>query len=318
MPVFVRAPVSIAPVPLIPWFAGKPSHPFVPLGRRPAGARSKGQGRPTAGATREPFTAASTLAGWRRSGVGAVAALAVSLLISGASLGTALAQDAPAVRSAAVHPYADYVADASRRFGIPEAWIWAVMRVESNGDSRALSTAGAMGLMQIMPATWAGLRARYGLGADPYDVRDNITAGAAYLREMHDRYGDATAMLAAYNAGPGRYDDYRSRGRPLPAETRAYLARLASIASGGGDAQLVAAPLPDPFAWRRAALFVRVASAADVVTVAQPGGGTAAAEPAADPPSGRTVADGAPAFPPRVAAPADTLFVPRAGAGRPQ
>jgi hypothetical protein len=49
---------------------------------------------------------------------------------------------------------------------------------------------------------------------------DNIMAGAAYLREMHDRYGDATAMLAAYNAGPGRYDDYRSRGRPLPAETR--------------------------------------------------------------------------------------------------
>jgi hypothetical protein len=97
---------------------------------------------------------------------------------------------------------------------------WAVMRVESNGDSRAISTAGAMGLMQIMPATWASLRARHGLGADPYDVRDNIMAGAAYLREMHDRYGDATAMLAAYNAGPGRYDDYRSRGRPLPAETR--------------------------------------------------------------------------------------------------
>ncbi|MEW5997900.1 MAG: lytic transglycosylase [Proteobacteria bacterium SG_bin5] len=295
-----------------------PSHPFVPLGRGPAGARSGGQGRPTAGAPREPFTAASTLAGWRRSGVGAAAALAVSLLISGAPIGTALAQNAPAVRSAAVHPYAGHVADAARRFGIPEAWIWAVMRVESNGDSRAISTAGAMGLMQIMPATWASLRARHGLGADPYDVRDNIMAGAAYLREMHDRYGDATAMLAAYNAGPGRYDDYRSRGRPLPAETRAYLARLASITGGARDVQLAAAPHPDPFAWRGAALFVRVASAADAVSGAQSGGGIVVAQPTAEPPSDSRAVDNAAAVPPREAAPADTLFVPRAGAGRPQ
>ena len=46
-----------------------------------------------------------------------------------------------------------------------------------------------MGLMQIMPKTWAELRARYGLGADPFDPRDNILAGAAYIRELHDRYG---------------------------------------------------------------------------------------------------------------------------------
>jgi soluble lytic murein transglycosylase-like protein len=85
--------------------------------------------------------------------------------------------------------------------------------------------------MQIMPATWAQLRVRQGLGIDPFDARDNIMAGAAYLREMHDRYGDVTAMLAAYNAGPGRYEAYLSRGRPLPPETIAYLATLEPIAS---------------------------------------------------------------------------------------
>ena len=157
--------------------------------------------------------------------------------------------------------------------GIPERWIWAVMRVESNGDVRAVSTAGAMGLMQIMPGTWAGLRARYGLGNDPYDVRDNIMAGAAYLRAMHDRYGNATAMLAAYNAGPGRYDEYLSRGRPLPTETLAYLAKLAAITGNAGDSQLAAAPPSDPFAWRRAALFaVRPGALSTAQTGRRPNG----------------------------------------------
>lgn len=240
------------PIPIIPLFAGKPSHPFVPLGRRPAGARSEGQGRPPAGASRAPFTGASTLAGWRRSGVGSAVGLAILLL---ASLDAALAQDAPAGQTTASHPYAASVADAARRFGIPERWIWAVMRVESNGDIRAVSPAGAMGLMQLMPATWASLRIRHRLGSDPFDPADNILAGAAYLREMHDRYGDVTAMLAAYNAGPGRYDEHLSRGRPLPAETRAYIAKLASITGGSDDARLAATPPHDPFAWRRAALF---------------------------------------------------------------
>ena len=58
--------------------------------------------------------------------------------------------------------------------------------------------------MQIMPQTWAGLRSRYGVGANPFDPHDNIFAGAAYLHELHDRYG-ATGLLAGYNAGPGRY-----------------------------------------------------------------------------------------------------------------
>lgn len=239
-------------------------------------------------------------------------ALAVVLLSCSAAPIPVLAQDISATRSKPVHPYAGHVADAARRFGIPEAWIWAVMRVESRGVSRAVSPAGAMGVMQIMPATWTYLGARYGLGADSFDVRDNIMAGAAYLREMHDRYGNASAMLAAYNAGPGRYDDYLSRGRPLPAETVGYLAQLTAVVGTAGEVA-VSAP-PDPFAWRRAALFVRTASAAsDAVDIA-----SGDATNAAPTPSNRPAADedSAVASPPERQP--DTLFVPRARAGRPQ
>ena len=98
--------------------------------------------------------------------------------------------------------------------------------------------------MQIMPDTWAGLRLRYRLGRNPSDPHDNILAGAAYLREMHDRFG-AAGFLAAYNAGPGRYAEYLAAGRPLPAETRAYVAALAPLI-GGGRIDTVAAAPPVP------------------------------------------------------------------------
>jgi len=294
-------------VPVIPLFAGKPSHPSVPLGRRPASARSEGQGRPPAGASRAPFAGASTLAGWRRSGGGPAALLAVLVLVAlGAAPVAALAQDAPAERSVARHPYAGHVAEAAQRFGIPEHWIWAVMRVESNGDVRAISTAGAMGLMQIMPGTWAGLRVRHRLGSDPLDPRDNIMAGAAYLREMHDRYGNVTAMLASYNAGPGRYDEHLSRGRPLPAETRAYLAKLASISGSAGDTRLAATPPPDPFAWRHAALFaVRPAA----VSIAPSSAGRAASDAQPERPTEDGVELAMTDAPP----PSNDLFVPLSG-----
>jgi membrane-bound lytic murein transglycosylase B len=117
------------------------------------------------------------------------------------------------------------IRDAAIRFGLPETWIRAVIGVESAWNGRAISRAGAMGLMQVMPGTYAELRRRYGLGPDPFDPRDNIMAGAAYLREMYDRYGEH-GFLAAYNAGPGRWEQFVHRGRQLPAETRAYIARL--------------------------------------------------------------------------------------------
>jgi hypothetical protein len=118
-----------------------------------------------------------------------------------------------------------FIAEAAARFNIPIAWIKAVMSVESAHDPQATSPKGAMGLMQIMPKTYADLRAKHGLGGDPYNPRDNILAGTAYLREMHDRYG-SPGFLAAYNAGPDRYENYLTRGHGLPAETRAYVSKV--------------------------------------------------------------------------------------------
>jgi soluble lytic murein transglycosylase-like protein len=101
------------------------------------------------------------------------------------------------------------------------------MRIESEGDARAVSSKGAIGLMQIMPRTYAGLRARHHLGPDPFNPHDNILAGSAYLRETYDRY-DSPGFLAAYNAGLQRYEDHLTGRRPLPDETRTYLRELSS------------------------------------------------------------------------------------------
>lgn len=122
------------------------------------------------------------------------------------------------------------IAEAADRFTIPRTWVREVMRAESAGcaeiDGRpVVSPAGAIGLMQVMPATYAELRARHALGPDPHVPHDNVLAGAAYLRELHDRFG-APGFLAAYHAGPARYETHRSRGDPLPQETQRYLARV--------------------------------------------------------------------------------------------
>ncbi|MGJ5131993.1 lytic transglycosylase domain-containing protein [Bradyrhizobium oligotrophicum] len=135
------------------------------------------------------------------------------------------------VSTSSVETLAGSVSEAAHRFDIPERWIYAVMRIESGGDRWARSSKGAIGLMQIMPETWRDLRARYGLGTDPFDPHDNVLAGAAYLRELHDRYG-SPGFLAAYNAGPGRYERHLATGRPLPDETRAYVAKLSSAVAG--------------------------------------------------------------------------------------
>ncbi|MBB6305039.1 lytic transglycosylase domain-containing protein [Rhizobium leucaenae] len=243
----------------IPLFAEKPSHPFVPLGRQSAVARSGGQGRPQAGASASPLTDASTMACSRPGGDTAgprfATLLLVSLLATGVPALAVSAQAGPAQRQSPSDPFATHVAEAARRFGIPATWIRAVMRAESRGDRRAVSPKGALGLMQLMPGTWAEMRARYGLGRDPFDPHDNILAGAAFLRELHDRYG-SPGFLAAYNAGPGRYEDYRDRHRPLPTETIAYVAAILPFV----DAERTTGPLllasSDPSSWARAPLFV--------------------------------------------------------------
>jgi hypothetical protein len=139
-------------------------------------------------------------------------------------------QDAahPAGALAQTDHTAGFVEAASQRFAVPTPWIRAVMQQESGGAVHAVSPMGAMGLMQIMPDTWAELRSRYGLGPDPFDPRDNIMAGTAYLRELLDRYGER-GFLAAYNVGPGRYEEHLATGRPLPSETIAYITMFASL-----------------------------------------------------------------------------------------
>jgi soluble lytic murein transglycosylase-like protein len=131
----------------------------------------------------------------------------------------------------AVTRWQPFITEASRWFGIPEAWIAAVMRAESRGltmlDGRLItSRIGAMGLMQVMPDTWGAMRKLHHLGTDPYDPRDNILAGAAYLRLMHDRFG-YPGLFAAYNAGPARYEAYLDGRGGLPGETLAYITELA-------------------------------------------------------------------------------------------
>lgn len=135
--------------------------------------------------------------------------------------------------AAAVDQFQAHIIEASQRFDMPARWIDAVIRAESNGDPKAVSPKGAMGLMQLMPETWAELRNQHDLGADPFDPRTNILAGTAYLKAMQDRFG-YPALFAAYNAGPGRYEDYLRTRKPLPAETRAYVARIAEMLADAG------------------------------------------------------------------------------------
>lgn len=117
------------------------------------------------------------------------------------------------------------MADVAHTFGLSADWLRSVMQVESGGDATARSPKGAIGLMQLMPSTYAGMQRKLGLGADPWRPTDNLLAGAGYLRRLTDRYG-ASGALAAYNAGPGRYERWLNGTATLPAETRAYVARV--------------------------------------------------------------------------------------------
>ena len=146
---------------------------------------------------------------------------ALSLIIA-AALSASGGADAP--RMVRWEPL---IAEASQRFGVSESIIASVIRAERGGrttlNGRPItSRAGAMGLMQLMPGTWAELRNQLKLGPDPYDPHDNIIAGTAYLRQLSDRFG-YPGMVAAYNAGPARYAAYLARRQRLPAETVTYL-----------------------------------------------------------------------------------------------
>jgi hypothetical protein len=219
---------------VIPLFDRMQHHSSVPTIFVTAVARSGSPGRPLGrrdGAS--PLTAASTMAGFRSLGAIAciVAMFASSMMVSDAAHAARALSAAHRANGQPVDPFAAFIAEASKRFAVPEHWIWSVMRVESAGDIRARSRTGAMGLMQIMPQTWSELRARYDLGVNPYDPRDNIQAGAAYISELYQRFG-APGFLAAYNSGPRRYENHLATGRPLPEETQDYVAILAPMIGG--------------------------------------------------------------------------------------
>ena len=248
---------------VIPLFDRSWHHSSDPTRFATAVARSSGPGRPQGWRRRAlPWTAVSTMAGCRvlRAATRISAVLLTSVLPFGALADVkSAAPVAHSQNASRVESFAALIAGASRRFAIPEHWIRAVMQLESGGKVRAISPKGALGPMQIMPKTWVELSVRYGLGIDPFEPRDNILAGAAYLREMRDRFG-SPGFLAAYNAGPQRYEQHLATGRPLPAETQAYVAALAPVLDAeprGGGASVASPVVP----WRQAPLLSDASSA---------------------------------------------------------
>lgn len=115
------------------------------------------------------------------------------------------------------------IPDLAAQYGVDEALVRAVIRMESGGKADAVSHKGAMGLMQLMPGTAKMLGVD-----DPFDPVQNLEGGIKYLSQLSDKYeGDLTKTLAAYNAGPGRVDAYG--GIPPFAETQKYVRSILAL-----------------------------------------------------------------------------------------
>jgi len=155
------------------------------------------------------------------------------LAAAGVSAGHTQSAATP-VSSAPITRWSPLIKEASRRFGIAEDWIKAVIRMESGGHTTLAngtpitSSKGAMGLMQLMPQTWRDMQREYGLGSDPYDPHDNVLAGTAYLRWLYGKFG-FPEMFAAYNAGPATVEARSAGMDALPQETRAYVRGISQI-----------------------------------------------------------------------------------------
>jgi hypothetical protein len=241
----------------IPLFDRMLRHPFIPASREVVTARNGGSRRYFGQcASTLPWMGTSSAVGWCRLGTILVVAaiMASSATVANGATATQVAVPSASLTTNAQNdPFAKSVDEAAHRYGIPAAWIHAVMLVESGGNPIAVSPKGAMGLMQIMPKTWADLRTRYNLGVDPFDPHDNILAGAAYLRELYDRFGEE-GFLAAYNAGPTGFENYLAGHRPSRDETTNYLAKLQRLLPTlhiGGRMNAVVSAIR----WQQATLF---------------------------------------------------------------
>jgi len=138
---------------------------------------------------------------------------------SGRLVRTATASPAPAVAPAELVSMLDAIA---AQYGVEQSLVHSMIRAESNYNARAVSPKGAMGMMQLIPAT----AKRFGV-TNPFDTRENIEGGVKYLRFLLDYYNDDyPKAIAAYNAGENAVDKYR--GIPPYAETQSYVVRVSS------------------------------------------------------------------------------------------
>jgi transglycosylase-like protein with SLT domain len=133
--------------------------------------------------------------------------------------------------------------EAAARHNVDPNLVRSVVKVESNFNPNAVSRKGAMGLMQLMPATARSLNV-----SNPFDPQQNIDAGVRHLKKLLDNYGgDVRLSLAAYNAGAGAVT--RSAGIPRFRETRNYVRRITDLYAGGGEGGsrvIFSAAHPDP------------------------------------------------------------------------
>lgn len=138
---------------------------------------------------------------------------------------TAPSQKSPTRKAPVNYGYDSLIIREARANRLDPALVKAVIAAESNFSPRAVSRAGAQGLMQLMPQTAEGLGV-----SDPFEAPQNVSGGSRYLREMLNRYGDLSRALAAYNAGPKAVDRYR--GIPPYPETEAYVKRVLAYYRG--------------------------------------------------------------------------------------
>lgn len=149
---------------------------------------------------------------------------------------TVFGTEAPApVRPVAAPVRSDPLDGVAAAHGLAPGLLRAIVWRESRGRDDAVSAKGALGAMQLMPATAALL------GVDPRDPAQNLAGGALYLRQQIDRFGTLPLALAAYNAGPGAVVRYG--GVPPFAETRRYVAAILARWRSAGQVQVPANPL---------------------------------------------------------------------------